>query len=72
LFHQKTRKVKLNEQLNFIYAGATLTNVAAGTITITADVSSLGGGTIGNAGQLIKSGTTGTTLWTRRSSIPAL
>jgi len=35
--------------------------VATGTITITADVSSVGGGTIGNAGLLTESGTTGTT-----------
>ena len=35
--------------------------MATGTITITADVSSVGGGTIGNAGLLTESGTTGTT-----------
>jgi hypothetical protein len=39
----------------------TLTNLASGTITITADVSDVGSGTIGNAGLVTKPGTTGTT-----------
>jgi hypothetical protein len=48
---------------NLYMEGGTLTNLAAGTVTITADVSAVnaGGGTIGNAGLLRKTTTTGTT-----------
>jgi hypothetical protein len=48
---------------NLYMEGGTITNLAAGTITITADVSAVnaGGGTIGNAGILRKTTTTGTT-----------
>ncbi len=48
---------------NFDFNSGTLTNLASGTITISADVSTdnEGGGTIGNAGLLRKTGTTGTT-----------
>ncbi len=46
---------------NLYINGGTLTNLATGTTTITADVSSVAGGTIGNAGLLRKTGTTGTT-----------
>jgi urease beta subunit len=49
---------------NLYFYGGTLTNLAAGTLTITADVSALngsGGGTLGNAGTLKKTTTTGTT-----------
>jgi hypothetical protein len=44
----------------YIYNG-TLTNLASGTITTIADVSSDGDGSLGNAGLLIKTNTTGTT-----------
>jgi hypothetical protein len=44
-----------------LWISGTLTNLAAGTITITADVSSAASGTIGNAGLLRKTGATGTT-----------
>jgi hypothetical protein len=40
----------------------TLTNLASGTITITTDVSADGGGTVGNAGSITKTNTTGTTI----------
>jgi hypothetical protein len=46
---------------NLDFNSGTLTNLATGTITITADVSTDGSGTIGNAGLLRKAGTTGTT-----------
>ncbi|MGA2557952.1 MAG: hypothetical protein ABSG04_16905, partial [Verrucomicrobiota bacterium] len=46
---------------NLYINGGTLTNLAAGTITITADVSSATSGTIGNAGLLRKTGASGTT-----------
>ena len=48
---------------NLYMEGGAITNLAAGTITITADVSAVnaGGGTIGNAGLLRKTTTTGTT-----------
>jgi hypothetical protein len=46
----------------YIYYSGALSNLAAGTIIISADVSSYGGGgTIGNAGLLRKTGTTGAT-----------
>ena len=44
--------------------GGTLTNLASGTITISADVSTYYAGTIGNAGLLRKAGTSGTTTLT--------
>jgi hypothetical protein len=46
---------------NLYINGGTLTNLATGTITISADVSSATSGTIGNAGLLRKTGATGTT-----------
>jgi hypothetical protein len=49
---------------NLYFANGTLTNLAAGTITITADVSTANGGGVnafGNAGLLRKTGGTGTT-----------
>jgi hypothetical protein len=46
---------------NLYLSGGVLTNLASGTITISADVSSPGGGTIGNAGLLRKTGTPGAT-----------
>src|SRR5664279_139091 len=46
---------------NLYIGGGTLTNLATGTMSITADVSSVAGGTIGNAGVLRKTGGTGTT-----------
>jgi hypothetical protein len=51
--------------LNFNNQGGTLTNLASGTITITADVSTANSspGTIGNAGLITKTGTTGTTTF---------
>jgi hypothetical protein len=48
---------------NLYFYNGTLTNLAAGTITITADVSnSAGYGTLGNAGLLTKTATTGTSI----------
>ncbi|MGA2557653.1 MAG: hypothetical protein ABSG04_15400, partial [Verrucomicrobiota bacterium] len=46
---------------NLYISGGTFTNLASGTITITADVSSAASGTIGNAGLLRKTGASGTT-----------
>jgi hypothetical protein len=46
---------------NLYISGGVLTNLASGTMTISADVSSAGGGTIGNAGVLSKTGGAGTT-----------
>jgi hypothetical protein len=46
---------------NLYISGGALTNLASGSITISADVSVGGGGTIGNAGLLRKTGTPGTT-----------
>jgi hypothetical protein len=46
---------------NLLFDSGAITNLAAGTITITADVSATAGGTIGNAGLLLKTNALGTT-----------
>ena len=48
--------------LQNLYISGLITNLAAGTITLAADVSTAGGGTIGNAGLLRKTAGTNSTL----------